>query len=303
MGKSKDNGLRILHEAHVLTTPFEVEPSVMASAVQCLVEQKVATEAVVLEAQKTVPQYQLTPVNLTQVVLLASETPTVGEAFEKFIRSKLSVFKKDYTEMPNPEMLNHILNWATGSSQQPPELYAHLLAKRDGLYFIQDRDFITFLNVYFDSKQQKIVLPAGNNNLPVCDIMMFAPLIPLGQNQQDQKMNETKFEQTAQALAEKFDLDQWENFANYLVNGPDRDKKGDPKVNPNCNYTYPKKYPTPRTDLEQWVVVMRLLRNIFSHQRDPNWGGLAVAKAKILAYMKSAANFQLLVKCYQDCLL
>lgn len=70
----------------------------------------------------------------------------------------LQVFKRDYTALPDETMLQNILSWANGSATEPPQLYAHLLEKRGGLYYIQDRDFTTFLAQYYDRSQKRITL-------------------------------------------------------------------------------------------------------------------------------------------------
>jgi hypothetical protein len=223
-------------------------------------------------------------------------------------------------------MLNRILCWAEGSTAEPPVLYSHLLKKVGNLYVIQDIDFKTFLNQHYDPHQRKIVLSglstvfglltivcSPGDVLPVCDILMFAQLIPLGQNQQENKIDEDKFETEAWALSAEFEPLEWANFARFLINGPDSARSMDQTVNP--NYTYPlnaskegasadkTKYRVPETGLDKWVIVMRLLRNIFGHQKHIKWQGLADVKARVLSYMKSALNFRRLIECYESCLL
>lgn len=231
------------------------------------------------------------------------------------------VFKKDYTEFPDSEMVDRILAWAHGSSAEPPSLYSHLLRKQDGLYFIQDVDFVTFLNQYYDPVSKRIKLrylcsphclftaypvhrvflylfcAFSGDVLPVSDIMMFAPLIPLGQNQAEHNMDENQFETDAWALATEFDSAHWKGFAEFLVFGPD---PADPDSNPNSDY--PAKHPAPERTLT-WVLIMRLLRNAFSHQKEISWTGLARIKAHVLLYMKSRVNFRRLVRCYEACIL
>lgn len=68
VGKAKDNGLRILHEAHVLTTPFQATDPAMEECRRALVAEKVGTETIVNEAFDQLPLSQRSCVNLTQVV-------------------------------------------------------------------------------------------------------------------------------------------------------------------------------------------------------------------------------------------
>jgi hypothetical protein len=69
----------------------------------------------------------------------------------------LQVFLRDFSAVPDEEMVNRILGWANGSSVEPPELYKHLLQQSGKLYFIQDQDFVTFLAQFYDYGQKKIV--------------------------------------------------------------------------------------------------------------------------------------------------
>ncbi len=92
VGKAKDNGLRLLHEAHIITTPFEVLDSVIDMCCVALVaELKVARE-VVDEAKATLPPSPLTPVNLSQVQVmpfLLNLTITIGSGVVWRIRERL----------------------------------------------------------------------------------------------------------------------------------------------------------------------------------------------------------------------
>jgi hypothetical protein len=141
----------------------------------------------------------------------------------------------------------------------------------------------------------------------------------LGQLQTENKMDEEKFEADAEAFAvAEFDAAQWVDFAAFLVNGPDPDKKTDKTVNP--NYTVPEnkkmefKGKLPHQALEnlkfvkhkdgpfyKWVVVVRMLRNIFSHQKDLKWDGLKLVKTHILRYMKSPTTIARFIHVYQAC--
>jgi len=241
---------------------------------------------------------------LAQVVLLCSQysgstSEIVKQAYEAFLRTKQSVFLRDYTDLPDPQMVEDILNWAHGSSAEPPQLYSHLLVKRGDLFYIRDGDFLAFLAQYYDASLKKIVLRPGNK-LPIIDIMMFVPLIPLGQLTKEQKMDETKFEADAQTFATThFNAANELQFKKWLIYGPDPMYSLDENVNP--NYTYAKKRCDPAT--LSWVLVVRMLRNIFGHQKDITWQSLSEVKDRILSYMQNPINFNEFVRCYEMCCL
>jgi hypothetical protein len=67
VGKAKDNGLRILHEAHVLTTPFQASEEELEECYRALVDQKVGSVPTVKAALEVLPPSQRTCVNLSQV--------------------------------------------------------------------------------------------------------------------------------------------------------------------------------------------------------------------------------------------
>jgi len=128
---------------------------------------------------------------------------------------------------------------------------------------------------------------------------MFIPLIPLGQLQVERKMDQALLEMIAADLATHFEAANESDFKSWLVNGPDPSKKLDPTVNP--NYTYPPKHPNPGVSLTSWVLVVKLLRNILSHQKDVTWKGLQAVKTHVLAYMKNSDAFAEFVRCYEQC--
>jgi len=217
---------------------------------------------------------------------------------DDWLRKKQSVFLKDYTDLPDADMVQQILGWANGSPAEPPRLYSHLLVKTGDLYYIRDEDFKAFLAQFYDSTSKRIVRRGGV--LPVMDIMMFVPLIPLGQLQSDSKMDEAKFEAQATQFAGKhFEASNQAAFRTWLVNGPDPARKTDKLANP--NHTYPPKHPNPGVSFTSWVLVVRLLRNIFSHQKDLDWRGLSSVKTQVLSYMRTPINFALFCRLYEAC--
>jgi hypothetical protein len=69
VGKAKNNGLMIMRDAHVLTTPFQSSDGEMKECRTALIEEQVGSEASVDGALAELPLSQRTCVNLTQVIV------------------------------------------------------------------------------------------------------------------------------------------------------------------------------------------------------------------------------------------
>ena len=117
--------------------------------------------------------------------------------------------------------------------------------------------------------------------------MLFLPLLPLGQNQKEWKVDETSFESNAYDLHKNhFEVGNWPAFALYLTSHV-------------ANPFYAKKSPHEVT----WVLVMRMLRNIVAHEQSMQWAGVVDCLNQVLKYTKNRDNFRVLVRTYEMCLL
>jgi len=118
-------------------------------------------------------------------------------------------------------------------------------------------------------------------------VLLFIPLLPLGQNQKDQKIDEQGFDALAWNLFNnQFNQAGWNAFANYLTQHP-------------ANPAYANKQPANVT----WVLIMRMLRNIIAHEKDLNWSGLTACLTEVLLFTQTQQNFRALIFAYEESLL
>jgi hypothetical protein len=114
---------------------------------------------------------------------------------------------------------------------------------------------------------------------PWTDVLLFLPLLPLGQIPKDHKINEQQLETAGKNLdVTLFDQGQWNNFATFLTQHP-------------SNSEYSNKKPNEIT----WVMIMQLLRNVVSYESQLNWKGITSCMEQILLYTKTRRNFQALI--------
>jgi len=113
---------------------------------------------------------------------------------------------------------------------------------------------------------------------------LFIPLLPLGQTQQNHRIDEAAFEAKGWDLHNtKYDQSKWDTFALYLSTH-------------GSNYAYKNKKPADLT----WVLVMRLLRNIVAHENDVHWTGITACLQQVLVYMKKRENFRELIRAEEE---
>jgi len=123
--------------------------------------------------------------------------------------------------------------------------------------------------------------------IPWSDVILFLPLLPLGQNQKDQQIDEQKFEADAWGLFNTvFNQNGWNQFATFLTQHA-------------ANPDYSNKQPQQLT----WVLVMRMLRNIIAHEKNLNWTGLMTCLDEVILFTSSRTNFRSLIATYEESLL
>lgn len=160
---------------------------------------------------------------------------------------------------------------------------------------LKDPHFEAFLKANYDVASKKltrlqskpfILLSKKQDQMvPWSDILLVIPILPLGQNQAEHKIDEPSFEQAAHQLAQtSFDAAQWNNFATYLTTHP---------ANPAYRNLQP-------NDADfTWVKTMRLLRNIVAHENSLLWNGVQACLQQVIHYTGSRDNFRSLLVLYE----
>jgi hypothetical protein len=283
--RARPSGLNMMLNPTVITTSYQASADEMALCRRVMVERKVVEEATFDQVVATL-QDQCTVANVVQVVKRTRQDHVdAARAYELFLATKAQVYWRDYWAVPdgvNPDLF--VRRWATdgGGDWQPPPLMQHLFYQHPitKAYLLLDRFFDAFLKAHYDSKEKKLL--RYNRPIPWAVLLLFAPLLPVSQQQKDKKLDETKFEGQAQALClSSFDTTKRVAVASYLTQHP-------------ANPSYVSKLPTDVT----WVLFMRLLRNILAHEYDVDWTGLQGCLDLVLELTHTRENFRQLIDIY-----
>jgi len=224
--------------------------------------------------------------NLTQVSARQLASKISAElAHSEFLAAKISVYWRDYFAVPEGISPDAFIDWACGSSISPPEQIIHLMEKRGSLYYLKDANFEMFLKEHYDPTSQKLVEMKGVIK-PWGDIVLFVPLLPLGQLQKEKKINEVTFDDACNQLLANgvFENAQWDHFAHFLINHA-------------ANPVYANKGYAPNN--VTWVLALRMLRNIVAHEHTSNWAGLKDCLQEVVLFTKSRHNFRLWIHTYE----
>jgi len=284
LDQTRPNGLNLMTNAVVVTTPF-VSSEQEIDLCKDVLNQKENTAMNNLQDIVKLLELQ-NVVNLCQISrYLSTQSPTPMLAYDRFVESKMAVYWRDYYAVPQGITPDKFINWANGSNVKPPSQLEHLLEKRGILYFLRDPNFAAFLKQYYNPHTHK--LENIQAAIPWSDVILFLPLLPLGQNQKEQKIDENGFDQLAWGLHNAvFSQNGWAQFANFLTQHV-------------ANPAYVHKQPNDVT----WVLVMRMLRNIVAHEKTINWSGLMACLNEVIVYTKTRANFRSLITAYEQSLL
>jgi hypothetical protein len=288
---ARPNGLNMLTGSHVLSTRYDATPVEISLCRTVVTESKMIDEADFKSILGKL-SYQ-TLANIMQVVKNRRGRRSVDEAHGLFLEAKANVYWRDYTAVPEGTDTGLFVKWVDGDTQVPPRHLQHLFELRNGLYFLRDTFFETFLKTYYNPHVKRLVY--YGEPVPWADVVLFARLLPLAQIQNSQqqhgymykgpKIDESKFEHEAWNLHNAvFDQAQWPQLAQYVTQHP---------ANPS--------YAKMNSQQISWVVLMRMLRNILAHERDLKWTGLSQCVQQVLRYTRTAQNFRLLIHAYETC--
>lgn len=118
-------------------------------------------------------------------------------------------------------------------------------------------------------------------------MLLFIPLLPLGQNQKDHKIDEQTFEAAGWNLHNTvFKQGEWHGFAQFLTQHP---------ANPNYRQKNPNQI--------SWVLSMRMLRNIVAHESRIKWASVTDCLKRVVAYTSTRQNFRELISAYEQCII